>query len=54
MNAVLKTNLFAKPNAEKARTAIELRTHRYDSPEQERLAKRVLEKHKVTLRNLAK
>lgn len=54
MNAVLKPNRFGDPKGEKAQPPVAARAHRYDSPGQERLAKRVLEKHKVTLRNLAK
>ena len=54
MNAVLKQNRFdGNVKAECAQPSAQ-RVHRYDSPEQERLAKIVLEKHKATLRNLAK
>jgi hypothetical protein len=54
MNAVLHLNRLGDAKPEKAQASTQKRAHRYDSPEQERLAQRVLEKHKVALRNLAK
>ena len=57
MNAILKNSRFAacKPaKSSTARQTTDERTQRYDSPEQEKLAKYVLEKHKVALSALAK
>jgi len=55
MNAIPKQ--FLTTHTEKsARARVERRgsVHRYDSPEQERLAKYVLQKHYRALRELAK
>lgn len=53
MNAVLK-QLYGQFQSAKTQPVEGKRTHRYGSPEQEKIVKYVLEKHKVTLRNLAK
>lgn len=54
MNAVLKHKLYGQLQSDKTQPVDGKRGHRYGSPEQEKIVKYVLEKHKVTLRNLAK
>lgn len=56
MNAMPKHSFFSTASAKKTDSRVEQskRAHRYDSPEQEKLARYVLEKHREALRELAK
>ena len=56
MNAILHRRRIAPTDVQPSQTSKpeKARAHRYDSIAQERIAKRVLQKHEVALRALAK